>query len=77
MGTASGCLTGARGRPGPDADAIVEGRVDSTVRADTIDDPFTVSINRARWSPRVRSQPGTDFWSDISVLDLENADRAA
>ena len=72
---AAACRTGAR--TGPDADAIVEGRVDSSVLADTIDDPFTVSINRARWSARSRNEPGSDFWSDISVLDIANAEKSA
>ena len=71
------CRTGARGASGPDAVAIVEGRVDSTVHTDTINDPFTVSLNRARWSTRERAQNGTDFWSDIAVLDLASATRAA
>jgi predicted aspartyl protease len=74
---ADGCRTGARIPPGPDADAIVEGRVDSTVHTDTITDPFTVVLNRARWSTRTRVSSGTDFWTDIAVLDLANAERAA
>jgi len=72
-----GCRTGARGVPGPDADAIVEGRVDSTVHTDTITDQFTVALNRARWSARTRVQEGTDFWSDVAVLDMASAQRAA
>jgi hypothetical protein len=71
------CRTGAFGAPGPDADAIVEGRVDSTVHTDTITDPFTVALNRARWSPRLRAQEGTDFWTDIAVLDVTSAQKAA
>jgi hypothetical protein len=74
---AAGCRTGSGHLLGPDADAIVEGRVDSTVRADTTDAPFTVSLDRARWSSRRQVQTGTDFWSDISVLDLASADRTA
>jgi len=72
-----GCRTGVRGVPGPDADAIVEGRVDSTVHTDTITDPFTVALDRARWSARSHAQGGTDFWSDIGVLDVVSAQRAA
>jgi predicted aspartyl protease len=71
------CRTGAFGVPGPDADAIVEGRVDSTIHTDTITDPFTVALNRARWSPRTRVQEGSDFWSDISVLDVASAKEVA
>jgi clan AA aspartic protease (TIGR02281 family) len=71
------CRTGARGAAGPDAVAIVEGRVDSTVHTDTITDPFTVALNRARWSTRTRTSEGTDFWSDIAVLDVASAQKAA
>lgn len=71
------CRTGARGTYGPDADAIVEGRVDSTVHTDTITDPFTVALNRARWSARTRVQEGADFWTDIAVLDVASAQKAA
>ena len=71
------CRTGARGVPGPDADAIVEGRVDSTVHTDTITDAFTVSLNRARWSARTRTLTGSDFWSDVAVLDMASAEKAA
>ena len=71
------CRTGAGGASGPDADAIVEGRTDSAVHADTISDPFTVSLNRARWSVRTRVVNGTDYWSDIAVLDMANAQKAA
>ena len=71
------CRTGARGPSGPDADAIVEGRVDSTVHADTVTDPFTVSLAKARWSARERALNGTDFWTDIAVLDLASAQKAA
>ena len=71
------CRTGGFGAAGPDADAIVEGRVDSTVHTDTIADPFTVALNRARWSARTRAREGTDFWSDIAVLDVASAEKAA
>lgn len=71
------CRTGARGPSGPDADAIVEGRVDSTVHTDTITDPFVVSLAKARWSARERVLNGSDYWTDISVLDLPSAQKAA
>lgn len=73
----AGCRTGRGGPLGPDAVAIVEGRVDSTVHADTTDDPFTVSLNKARWSSRTRARQQSDFWSDIAVLDMASAERAA
>ena len=63
--------------PGPDADAIVEGRVDSTVHTDTITDQFTVALTAPRWSARTRVQEGTDFWTDVAVLDMASAQRAA
>ena len=71
------CRTAAPGSSGPDADAIVEGRVDSTVHADTIDAAFTVSLAKARWTARERVLNGSDFWTDISMLDLPSAQKAS
>lgn len=71
------CRSGARGPSAPDADAIVEGRVDSTVHADTVTDPFTVSLARARWTARERTLNSTDFWADLAMLDVASAEKAA
>jgi hypothetical protein len=73
---AGGCRTGGVGGD-PDALAIMEGRSASPVPLDTIADPFTVTIGRARWSTRARIEPGPDFWSDIAVLDVASAQKAA
>jgi hypothetical protein len=55
----------------------VEGRTSPDVHPDTIDDPFTVTIDRAKWYSRARVVPEADFWSDIAVLDVESAEKAA
>jgi hypothetical protein len=65
------------GGPQADAAAIVEGRATPGVRTDTTDSPFTVSIDRARWSLRTRNAPERDFWEDVAVLDVVNAEKAA
>lgn len=70
-----GCRTG-RGGGEPDALAIMEGR-SGAARLDTVGDPFTVSIGRAGWSARLRAEPGPDFWSDVAVLDVASAEKAA
>jgi hypothetical protein len=66
-----------QGGPELDAEAIVDGRAPADVRPDTTSDPFTVSINRARWSPRVVADTRSDFWSDVSALDIPAAEKAA
>jgi hypothetical protein len=71
------CRAGGVGQPEPDAAAIVEGRGPPSVRTDTIDDPFTVRLDRARWVQRGRGDARLDFWEDIAVLDLTAADKAA
>jgi Aspartyl protease len=71
------CRTAGVGGPEMDAAAIVEGRAPPGVRTDTIDSPFTVSIDRARWSLRTRNTPERDFWEDVAVLDVVNAEKAA
>lgn len=65
------------GAPEPDALSIVEGHAATGVHTDTTDSPFTVSIDRARWSLRTRNAPSSDFWEDIAVLDVANAEKAA
>lgn len=69
------CRTG-RGGSEPDALAIMERR-SGAVPLDTVGDPFTVSIGRARWSAKLRTEPGPDFWSDVAVLDVASAEKAA
>ena len=71
------CRPGGVGRPALDAAAIVEGNVAPGVRTDTIDDAFTVRIDRARWVQRARVEPRRDFWDDIAVLDIPAAERDA
>jgi hypothetical protein len=71
------CHAGGLGRPEYDAAAIVEGDGPPDVRTDTIDDPFTVRIDRARWTQRNRGGPPLGFWDDIAVLDIPSAEKAA
>lgn len=73
---ASSCRSGAAGRGAVGADAIVEG-VAPTLPLDTIDAPFTVSIDRARWASRARAGTSGDFWGEVAVLDVAGAQRAA
>ncbi|HEY2026783.1 MAG TPA: retropepsin-like aspartic protease [Gemmatimonadaceae bacterium] len=73
---AGGCRTGGAGGES-DALAIMEGRSASPVALDTIADPFSVTIGRARWSTKMRVEPARDFWSDIAVLDIASAEKAA
>jgi hypothetical protein len=70
------CRSGQGGRPEIGADAIVEGTAPD-VHTDTIEAPFTISIGRARWTPRTRAETARDFWSEIAVLDATRAERAA
>ena len=77
---AAGALACRPGTLGPleaDAAAIVEGMAPPDVRTDTIDDRFTVQIDRARWSLRSRPEPARAFWEDIAVLDVPGAEKAA
>ncbi|PYP80992.1 MAG: hypothetical protein DMD35_02860 [Gemmatimonadetes bacterium] len=60
------------------ASAIVEGRANGVVPTDTVDAAMTIGLQRARWS--LRAEPTErvgDFWSDVSLLDTPNAERAA
>jgi len=70
------CRPGGVGRPEVDAAAIVEGDAPA-VHADTVDDPFTVRIDRARWTVRKRAEPLLGFWDDIAVLDVPAAEKTA
>ncbi len=74
---ALGCRRGGVADPPYDAAAVVEGTAAPGVRTDTIEGPFTVQIDRARWGARARAVPGRDFWDDIAVLDVPAAERAA
>ena len=47
------------------------------MHTDTTDAPATILVNRAPWLLRTRIEERRDFWSDIAVLDLPSADRAA
>ena len=61
----------------PPADAIVEGRTATAVVADTVDVPASIQVERAHWTLRQQVVRGTDFWSDIAVLDLGSAQKSA
>jgi hypothetical protein len=72
------CRSGQVGRgEGPDALSIVEGLETPGVHPDTVDDGFTVRIDRARWSQRARTEPVRDFWDDIAVLEMAAAEKVA
>jgi hypothetical protein len=71
------CHMAGHGGPEYDAVAIVEGRSAAGSRTDTTEAPFTVSIDRARWSLRTRNAPSHDFWADVAVLDVLNAEKSA
>jgi hypothetical protein len=58
------------------ADAIVEGRAAATA-TDTIDAKMSIRLLRARWALRTDRDEGRDFWSDVALLDTQNAERAA
>ncbi len=72
---AASCRRGSVADPPYDAAAIVEGSAPAGVQTDTVVDPFTVQIDRAKWS--ARAVPGRDFWDDIAVLEVPAAERAA
>lgn len=71
------CRPGGVAEPGYDAAAIVEGDAAPTVHTDTIDDPFTVRIDKARWVQRGRADLTRDFWEHVAVLDIPSAEKAA
>jgi len=58
------------------ADAIVEGRATATA-TDTVDAKMSIRLLRARWAVRTDRDEGRDFWSDVALLDTQNAERAA
>jgi hypothetical protein len=70
----TGCRSGV---PLPPADAIVEGRTSGVVPVDTIDDVQTIGIAQGKYSARRTRPDRSDFWGDISVLDMVSADAAA
>ena len=72
----AGCRT-ASGPAGPDASAIVDGTAGPGVRTDTIDAPFSVALDKARWRSRDTRDASRDFWNDVDALDIVNAERAA
>jgi hypothetical protein len=59
------------------AAAIVEGRANGVVPTDTIDASMSIALQRARWTLRSQPVEDRDFWSDVSLLDTPNAERAA
>src|SRR4051812_47755316 len=72
------CRAGGVKQPEYDAAAIVEGDAGPAVRTDTTDDPFTVRIDRARWTARTRGGSSQhEFWDDIAVLDIPAAEKTA
>ena len=73
---ALGCRT-APGALTPGADAIVEGTVAADVRIDTINAPFGVSVDRARWNSHAISTVKHEFWTDVAVLDVASAEQDA
>ena len=72
------CAAACRsGRALPSADAIVEGRTETPVATDTIEERATVRIDRGRFPLRRSAADTHDFWGDIAALDLSSADAAA
>lgn len=71
------CRPGGVAQPRADAADIVEGEAPASVHTDTIEDAFTVRIDRARWIQRNRSDVRRDFWDDIAVLDIPAAEKGA
>src|SRR5437762_1107475 len=77
MSLAVACRSVPAGPPPPDAESIVRGTAGPGVHTDTIDDAFTVSVNRAYWRARESSKHGQDFWTDVAALDVTGAERSA
>ncbi|NUO93601.1 MAG: clan AA aspartic protease [Gemmatimonadaceae bacterium] len=71
------CRAGGVAQPEYDAAGVVEGDAAPRVRTDTVDDPFTVRLDRARWVQRNRVGPQRAFWDDIAVLDIAAAEKSA
>lgn len=73
---AAGCRTAAGPRL-PDAASIVEGTAAPGVHVDTTHDAFAVSLGRGQWRARDVRPRERDFWNDVAVLDVANAERDA
>ena len=71
---AASCRTGVALPP---ADAIVEGLTTGVVPIDTIDDAQAIAIAQGKYSARRTRPDRSDFWGDVSVLDMVSADAAA
>src|SRR4051812_38518939 len=71
------CRSGGVGQPEFDAAAVVEGDAAPGVHTDTVDDPFTVRLDRARWIQRNRVAAPREFWDDIALLDVPAAEKSA
>lgn len=77
LAAALGCRSALQ-TPVTDAAMVFEGRADAGVVMDTIDEKSTISlVERARWTLRTRPDVRSDFWSDISLLDVESAELVA
>ena len=72
-----GCHSAPAGPPPPPADAIVEGRAGAGVHTDTIESPFTITVDRARWGGRTRGERSPRFWDAVAALDVAGAEQAA
>ncbi len=75
IATLLGCRTMASVPSGPTAEDIVEGRAEVVV--DTVRNGASVTVNRARWTLRARTQDKLDFWSNVGALDLASAEKVA
>ena len=71
------CRPGGMGKPEIDAAAIVEGEAGPGVHTDTIEDPFTVRIDKARWTERNSADSKRNFWDEVAVLDIPAAEKSA
>lgn len=71
------CRSAPAGPPPPPAVSIVEGVAGVGVRTDTVESPFTVTVDRARWGGRSRAEDSGLFWDDVSALDVAGAERRA
>ena len=76
-GVLAACRSAPAGPPPPPAAAIVEGLAGAGVPTDTIDSPFTVSVDKARWGGRKHADDSGLFWDDVASLDVAGAERRA
>jgi hypothetical protein len=63
---------------GPPAGAAAVGEGRATAPAThNVDAKMSIRLLRARWAMRTDRDEGRDFWSDVALLDTQNAERAA